>query len=166
MTRTAYYPGSFDPVTNGHLDIIARAAKLADRLVIAVGAHHAKSALLSANDRVSLIEACIAGLKQQTATDIRVETFDGLVVDAARAAGAAMIVRGLRDGRDFDYERQMAGMNAAMAGDVETVFLAASPETSFVASSLIRQIAAMGGDISPFVPEQVREVVARTVEAM
>ncbi|PLX34232.1 MAG: pantetheine-phosphate adenylyltransferase [Hyphomicrobiales bacterium] len=155
MTRIALYPGSFDPLTNGHLDIISRACRLADRLVIAVGAHHEKSAFLSAEKRKALIAAEIANI----ADNIDVAVFDGLVVDAARDLGASLLVRGLRNGSDFDYEMQMAGMNQAMAPDVETVFLAAAPSINYLSSSLVRQIAAMGGDISSFVPAQIAEAV-------
>ncbi|QPC41652.1 pantetheine-phosphate adenylyltransferase [Kaustia mangrovi] len=154
--RTGFYPGSFDPVTNGHIDVIARAARLVDRLVLGVGVHHGKTALLPASDRVALLEEVCVPLGQTAGCDIEVATFDTLAVEAARSQGAHVMVRGLRDASDFDYEVQMAQMNAAMAGDVETIFLAASPDTRMIASSLVKQIARMGGDISPFVPDIVR----------
>lgn len=157
MTRIALYPGSFDPLTNGHIDIISRACRLADRLVIAVGAHHEKGAFFSAETRKTLIEAEIANI----ASNIEVTVFDGLVVDAARKLGASLLVRGLRNGTDFDYEMQMAGMNQAMAPDVETVFLAAAPSINYLSSSLVRQIAGMGGDISSFVPEKIAATVMK-----
>ena len=153
--RTGFYPGSFDPLTNGHLDIIARAARLVDRLVIAVGVHHGKKPLFDHATRVAMIEENVVPIAERTGVEIVVTTFDNLAVDAARAAGARAIVRGLRDSGDFDYEMQMAGMNGAMADDVETIFLAAAPEVRHVAATFVRQIAAMGGDVSPFVPDSV-----------
>ena len=161
MTRTGFYPGSFDPLTNGHLDIIARAALLVDRLVIAVGVHHGKKPLFDDATRVAMIEENVAPIAERNGVEIVVTTFDNLTVDAARAAGARAIVRGLRDSGDFDYEMQMAGMNGAMADDVETIFLAASPEVRHVAATFVRQIAAMGGDVSPFVPKTVVERLAK-----
>ncbi len=161
MTRTGFYPGSFDPVTNGHIDIIARSAKLVDRLVIAVGVHHGKTPLFDGPERVAMIEENVAGLAKKTGIEIVVTTFDNLTVDAAREAGAQTIVRGLRDSGDFDYEMQMAGMNDAMADDIETIFLAASPAVRHVAATFVRQIAAMGGDVSPFVPKSVAGRLAK-----
>ena len=162
MTRTGFYPGSFDPVTNGHLDIIARAAGLVDRLVIAVGVHHGKKSMFDDETRVAMINENIVGIAAERGIEIRVTTFDNLTVDAARDAGAQTIVRGLRDSGDFDYEMQMAGMNGAMAGDIETVFLAASPDVRHVAATFVRQIAAMGGDVSPFVPKSVAKRLAKS----
>ena len=155
MAHNGFYPGSFDPLTIGHLDIIERAANFVDRLVIAVGVHHGKKPLFSVEDRVGMIEAEVAELAKKTGTEIEVQTFDKLTVDAARLAGANVIVRGLRDSGDFDYEMQMAGMNGTMAPDIETVFLASSPQVRHIAGTLVRQIASMGGDASPFVPESV-----------
>jgi len=164
MTRTGFYPGSFDPVTNGHVDIIARASHLVDRLVIAVGLHHGKKPLFETAERVAMIEEIAAPIASRTGTEIVVTTFDNLTVDAARAAGAQVIVRGLRDSGDFDYEMQMAGMNGAMAADIETIFLAASPSVRHVAATFVRQIAAMGGDVSPFVPKSVASRLAKRPE--
>jgi len=149
MGTIALYPGSFDPVTFGHLDIIARAARIFDTLILAVGSHHTKTSLLPLDQRLSLLETEVAALN---ITNVKFIIFDGLVVDAARNQSAGVIVRGLRNTTDFDYEAQMAAMNAAMAGEVETAFLCASPKTGFIASSLVKQIARMGGDISGFVP--------------
>ena len=154
MARSAFYPGSFDPITFGHLDIIARAARLADKLVIGVGVHAGKQALLDDKARVSLIEHVVQPIAEHTGLKISVVTFDGLAVDAARRAHAGLIVRGLRDASDFDYEVQMGQMNGSLAPDIETVFLAASPATRMIASSLVKQIARMGGDISSFVPKE------------
>lgn len=164
MARIGFYPGSFDPVTNGHLDIIARALRLVDRLVIGVGAHHQKSGLLSVEERIALVESearAIAGSEDA----ISVVSFDGLAVDAALSADASVIVRGLRNGTDFDYEMQMAGMNATMAPKLETIFLAASPETSFVSSSLVKQIARFNGDIGAFVPPGVAKAIIAKLQS-
>jgi pantetheine-phosphate adenylyltransferase len=151
-----FYPGSFDPVTNGHVDIITRAAKLFDRLILAIGIHHGKTPLLSADIRVELMEEVCVPIGQDYNCEIKVVTFDNLAVEAAVQHGANVMVRGLRDSSDFDYEVQMAQMNAGMNRDVETIFFAASANTRMIASSLVKQIARMGGDISPFVPDIAR----------
>jgi pantetheine-phosphate adenylyltransferase len=163
MRRVALYSGSFDPPTNGHLDVIRRAACLCDELVVAIGAHPGKTPMFSAEERSRLVEqACrsISGL----ACTVTVRTFTGLVVDVARAVGATIIIRGLRDGTDLDYEMQMAGMNAAMAPEIETVFLAASPAVRHITATLVRQIASMGGDVSSFVPDVVSLAFAAKFE--
>ncbi|KRE16583.1 phosphopantetheine adenylyltransferase [Bosea sp. Root381] len=155
MTRTAFYTGSFDPVTNGHADVIAAAAGLCDRLVLAIGVHPGKTPLLTAERRAELLREVATPLLAARGAVLDVVTFDDLAVDAARRAGASIIVRGLRDGSDLDYEMQMAGMNAVMAPEVQTVFLPASPGVRYITATLVRQIAAMGGDVAPFVPEAV-----------
>lgn len=155
MALTGIYPGSFDPVTNGHVDIIRRAAAILDRLVVTVGVHHGKKPLFSDAERVAMLEEQVAPIAKASGTEITVQTFDKLTVDAARSIDASVIIRGLRDSGDFDYEMQMAGMNGEMAPDVETVFLSASPDVRHIAGSLVRQIAAMGGNTAPFVPEPV-----------
>jgi pantetheine-phosphate adenylyltransferase len=155
MTRTGIYTGSFDPITNGHVDIIVRAAALVDRLVVAVGVHHGKTPLFSAEERCAMIERVVGAPVREAGAELVVTTFSGLAVDAAREVGAQVIIRGLRNASDFDYEVQMGGMNRVMAPDVETVFLAASPASRHIAASLVRQIAAMGGDVAPFVPSVV-----------
>ncbi len=155
MTCTVFYPGSFDPLTFGHLDIIERACKISDRLILGVGVHHGKKAMFSAFERVQMLEHEIAELHRCGSSPIEVVTFENLAVDAAREQGAQLIVRGLRDAGDFDYEMQMAGMNAGLAGDIETIFLASSPNVRHIAASLVRQIASMGGDVSSFVPQNV-----------
>jgi pantetheine-phosphate adenylyltransferase len=154
MMRTGFYPGSFDPITYGHLDIIARAARIVDKLVIGVGTHGAKQALLTGAERVALIEQVIKPIIEHSAAKITVITFDGLTVDAAKKAHAGVMIRGLRDASDFDYEVQMSQMNAALSPDMETVYLAASPATRMIASSLVKQIAKMGGDTSLFLPKE------------
>lgn len=164
MARTAFYPGSFDPVTYGHLDIIARAARVADKLVIGVGLHASKQALLPDAARVSLLERVVQPIAEHTGLKISIATFEGLAVDAARKAHAGVILRGLRDASDFDYEVQMGQMNGALAPDIETVFMAASPATRMIASSLVKQIARMGGDISSFVPAEAAEAIAAALK--
>jgi len=159
--RVGLYPGSFDPVTLGHVDIARRAAKLVDRLVIAVGAHHGKSPLFSADERVSLARQALEPVAAELGLELCVTTYDSLTVDAAKAAKAAVVFRGLRDAGDFDYEMQMAGMNAALAPEIETVFLASSPGTRHIAATLVRQIAAMGGDVAGFVPPIVAAALKR-----
>ena len=153
--RVGLYPGSFDPVTFGHVDIVRRAGKLVDRLVIAIGTHHDKHPLFSAKERIDLAERVLKPEAKKIGLELDVTTYDTLTVTAARDANAAVVIRGLRDAGDFDYEMQMAGMNAALAPDIETVFLASSPDTRYIAASLVRQIAAMGGDVSAFVPPVV-----------
>jgi pantetheine-phosphate adenylyltransferase len=153
MSRAALYPGSFDPLTLGHVDVLTKALRLFDRLVVGIGVHHGKTPFLSFEERRGLIEA--AGRAGDWLDRVSVEPFEGLVVDAARRFGAVALVRGIRDGTDLDYEMQMAGMNAAMAPELETVFLAASPAFRPITATLVRQIAAMGGDVAPFVPAVV-----------
>lgn len=155
--RTGFYTGSFDPLTNGHLDVLRASTAFCDRIVLGIGVHPGKSPLFAAAEREALIrKAC----KDLSAT-IEVVTFAGLAVEAARDAGATLILRGLRDGGDFDYEMQMAGMNAAMAPDIQTIFVPASPEVRHITATLVRQIAALKGDVSPFVPA----VVARALKS-
>jgi pantetheine-phosphate adenylyltransferase len=154
---TALYPGSFDPVTNGHLDVVRNACRLAGRLVVAIGTHPGKAPVFSVEERREMLLAACGPLAAAEGTELVVTTFDGLVVEAARAAGARLLIRGLRDGTDLDYEMQMAGMNAALAPDVQTVFLPASPMVRPITATLVRQIAAFGGDVSTFVPAEVAE---------
>ncbi len=157
MTRTALYTGSFDPVTNGHLDVLRQACAVADRIVVAIGVHSSKAPIFSAEERAEMLRASCGPILQERGVALEVVTFNDLAVEAAHRHGASLIVRGLRDGTDFDYEIQMASMNAAMAGDVQTVFFAASPPVRPITATLVRQIAAMGGDVSPFVPGLVAE---------
>jgi pantetheine-phosphate adenylyltransferase len=153
--RVGLYPGSFDPVTFGHVDIVRRAAQLVDRLIIAVGTHHDKHPLFSAEERVELAAEVLKPVAEEIGLGLDVTTYDSLTVEAAKKTYATVVIRGLRDAGDFDYEMQMAGMNAALAPGIETVFLASSPDTRHIAASLVRQIAAMGGDVSSFVPPVV-----------
>jgi pantetheine-phosphate adenylyltransferase len=155
MPRTALYAGSFDPATNGHLDVVRQAARLADRLVLAIGLHPGKAPLFSADERLSMLQETCGPLAREAKCELACVTFEGLVVEAARREGASFLIRGLRDGTDFDYEMQMAGMNGAMAGEVQTVFLPASSTVRPITATLVRQIAGMGGDVSYFVPASV-----------
>ncbi len=153
--RVGLYPGSFDPVTYGHVDIVRRAAHLVDRLVIAIGTHHDKHPLFTTPERVKLTSEVLDPLAKELGLELEVTTYSNLTVDAAKGAGATIVIRGLRDAGDFDHEMQMAGMNQALAPEIETVFLASSPSSRHIAASLVRQIAAMGGDLSSFVPPVV-----------
>jgi pantetheine-phosphate adenylyltransferase len=155
MVRIALYAGSFDPVTNGHLDVVRQAARLADRLVLAIGVHPGKAPLFSADERLAMLQETCAGVAREAKCELACVTFSDLVVDAARKAGATILIRGLRDATDFDYEMQMAGMNATIAPAVQTVFLPASPAARPITATLVRQIAGMGGDVSAFVPAPV-----------
>jgi pantetheine-phosphate adenylyltransferase len=160
MPRIALYPGSFDPVTNGHLDVVRAAVGLVDRLVLAVGTHASKTPLFSVEERRAMVEEACGPLAKAAGCELAFTIFSGLVVDAAREAGATCIIRGIRDGTDLDYEMHMAGMNGAMAPEVQTVFLPASPAARHITATLVRQIAGMGGDISAFVPPAVARRLA------
>lgn len=155
MPRIALYAGSFDPATNGHLDIIRQAADLADRLILAVGVHPGKTPIFSAQERMEMLAEICQPVAKASGCDITSMTFDGLVVQTAEREGATLLIRGLRDSTDFDYEMQMAGMNGVMAPKVRTIFLPASPAVRPITATLVRQIAKMGGDISPFVPASI-----------
>jgi pantetheine-phosphate adenylyltransferase len=164
MTRIALYTGSFDPVTNGHLDVVRHACRLVDRLVIAIGVHSAKAPMFPAEERAAMLRTACGPLADKEGTELEVVTFDDLAVQAARRLGATIFVRGLRDGTDLDYEMQMAGMNAVMAPEVQTVFFPASPSVRPITATLVRQIAAMGGDVSAFVPAIVDERLKQKFE--
>ena len=164
MKRIGFYSGSFDPVTLGHMDVIGRAARVVDVLVIGIGVHPGKAPLFSVAEKIALLTQETAAVTKRTGCRISTTQFDGLTVDAARATGAHAIFRGLRDGTDFDYEMQMAGMNGAMAEDIETVFLPASPGVRHITASLVRQIALMGGDVSSFVTRDVAKALKAKVK--
>ena len=155
MKRIGFYSGSFDPVTLGHLDVIARSLKLVDTLVIGIGLHPGKTPLFSTAEKTEMIKADTAAMAKKAGAKVEIVTFEGLTVDAAKAAGATAIMRGMRDGTDFDYEMQMSGMNSAMMPGIDTVFLPASPGVRHITATLVRQIAQMGGDISTFVTPAV-----------
>ena len=155
MSRIALYAGSFDPVTNGHIDVVRHAVRLADKLILAIGVHPGKSPLFPVEERLDMLRQTCAPLAAEAKCTLAFVTFDGLVVDTAKQEGATLLIRGLRDGTDFDYEMQMAGMNGAMVPDVQTVFLPASPAVRPITATLVRQIAKMCGDVSHFVPASV-----------
>jgi pantetheine-phosphate adenylyltransferase len=155
--RSAVCPGSFDPVTNGHLDVFARAAALADEVVVAVMKNQSKSGMFSVEERLEILREVVAPYG-----NIRVDTFDGLLVDYCRANGIVAIVKGLRAVSDFDYELQMAQMNYRLAG-VETLFVSTNPTYSYLSSSLIKEVASYGGDISGLVPDTVLKRVQRRI---
>ena len=156
MPRIALYPGSFDPVTNGHLDVVQHAVTLCDRLIVAVAVHPGKkSSLFSTEERLEMVEAVFAPVAAAAGCAFDCTTYDNLTVTAAQKAGASIMIRGLRDGTDLDYEMQLAGMNQAMAPEVHTVFVPASPAVRPITATLVRQIAGMGGDFSAFVPPSV-----------
>jgi pantetheine-phosphate adenylyltransferase len=162
-SRIGLYPGTFDPVTNGHLDVIGRAARLLDKLVVGVAINTGKGPLLSLEERVELVTAEIEVIAEKNGMVIEVQPFDTLLIEFARKVGASMIVRGLRAVSDFDYEFQMAGMNYRMAPDIETVFLMASERHQFIASRLVKEVAMLGGDITSFVPPRTLKRVLQRI---
>jgi pantetheine-phosphate adenylyltransferase len=155
MPRIALYPGSFDPVTNGHLDVVRHAVGLCDRLIVAIGVHPGKKPLFSVEERLAMVREVFGPVAKTAGCQFDCTTFDDLTVTAAKRAGATILIRGLRDGTDLDYEMQIAGMNETMAPEVHTVFLPASPMVRPITATLVRQIAGMGGDVSKFVPPEV-----------
>jgi pantetheine-phosphate adenylyltransferase len=155
MPRIALYSGSFDPVTNGHLDVVRQAVGLCDRLVVAIGVHPGKTPLFSTEERLAMVSEVFEPIAKAAGCEFECTTFDDLTVTAAKRANATILIRGLRDGTDLDYEMQMAGMNEAMAPQVRTVFLPATPTVRPITATLVRQIAGMGGDVSSFVPKAV-----------
>src|ERR1700742_3779918 len=157
MPRSALYPGSFDPVTNGHLDVVRHAVGLCDRLVVAIGVHPGKKPLFSVEERLAMVQAVFGPIAAEAKCAFDCTTYDGLTVTSAQKIGATVMIRGLRDGTDLDYEMQIAGMNETMAPEVKTVFLPASPTVRPITATLVRQIASMGGDVSNFVPEAVAD---------
>jgi pantetheine-phosphate adenylyltransferase len=165
MKRIGFTSGSFDPPTNGHLDVIQRAARMVDSLVIGIGVHPGKTPLFTTQEKIEMLKAETAAVAKDTGCRIEIVTFDNLTVDAAKAAGASLIFRGLRDGIDFDYEMQMAGMNGAMAPGIDTVFLPASPGVRHITGTLVRQIAMLGGSVAQFVsPGVARRLKAKAAK--
>jgi len=152
QVKIAIYPGTFDPITNGHADLIERSSHMFDRVIVAVTENPAKAVTFPIEERVGMIRETIAGLRH-----VSVEAFDGLTVDFARRVRASYIVRGLRAVSDFDYELQMGMMNRQLAADVETVFLVPAAEYSFVSSSLVKDVIRLGGSVSGFVPPAVEK---------
>ena len=157
MKTIAIYPGSFDPITNGHVDLIHRACKLFDKVIIAITQNTNKDSFLSINQRVKAVETAIEPL-----TNTRVLSFDSLLVDFAREHNAQIIIRGLRAVSDFDYEFQLSGMNKRLNPTIETLFMTPSEEFANISSSLVREILFLGGDISQFVPESVKTILLRS----
>ncbi len=155
MTRIGFYSGSFDPVTLGHTDVIRRASRLVDKLVIGIGVNPGKAPMFSQGDRIAMLEGEVRAIADAAAEKISIVTFTGLAVDAARQHKASVIIRGLRDGTDFDYEMQMAGMNGEMAPEMQTIYVSASPAVRHIAANLVRAVVSMGGDASPFVSKDV-----------
>ena len=157
MKTIAIYPGSFDPITNGHVDLIHRACKLFDEVIIAITQNTNKDSFLSINQRVKAVESAIEPL-----TNTRVLSFDSLLVDFAREHNAQIIIRGLRAVSDFDYEFQLSGMNKRLNPAIETLFMTPSEEFANISSSLVREIFSLGGDISQFVPASVKTILLRS----
>jgi pantetheine-phosphate adenylyltransferase len=153
--RTGIYPGTFDPITNGHTDIIRRAIKVVDRLVIGVARNDGKGPLFATEERVEIVRDEVTHLDNGDAERIEVRAFDTLLVNFAEAAGATVVIRGLRAVSDFEYEFQMAGMNARLNPEIETVFLMASDRFQFISSRFVKEIGALGGDVSHFVSPRV-----------
>ena len=158
--RIGLYPGTFDPVTLGHLDIINRATALVDRLVIGVAINRDKGPLFHLDERVAMIEAECAKISEKTGVEIVAHPFENLLIDCARDVGAGIIIRGLRAVADFEYEYQMVGMNRVLDDSVETVFLMAEAEHQAIASKLVKEIARLGGDVSRFVTPDVQDALA------
>jgi pantetheine-phosphate adenylyltransferase len=155
MPRIAFYPGSFDPITNGHLDVVRNSVPLCDRLVVAIGVNPGKQPLFSVEERLEMVAALFGPVAAAAACAFDRTTYHGLTITAARKTGATIMIRGLRDSTDLNYEMQLAGMNEAMAPEVGTVFVPASPGVRPITATLVRQIASMGGDVSAFVPKSV-----------
>jgi pantetheine-phosphate adenylyltransferase len=163
--RTGLYPGTFDPVTLGHLDIIKRATVLVDRLVIGVAINRDKGPLFSLEDRVAMIEAECKVISETTGCEIVAHPFENLLIDCANDVGAGVIIRGLRAVADFEYEYQMVGMNRVLDDSVETVFLMAEAEHQAIASKLVKEIARLGGDISKFVTPAVNTALQEKLKS-
>ena len=159
--KIAIYPGSFDPITNGHLDIISRAAGVVDRLIVGVAINAGKGPLFSLDERVEMIMEEVERNLGSHVCDVEVRSFDGLLTDFAASCGASLIVRGLRAVSDFEYEFQMTGMNTRLNPEIETVFLMASEGEQFISSRLVKEIGSLGGDISHFVSPRVRECMLK-----
>jgi len=157
--RIGLYPGTYDPITYGHTDIIRRSCSLVDRLVIGVAINRDKGPLFSLEERVAMIQGECAAMVAETGTEIVVHPFENLLIDCARVVGASVIIRGLRAVADFEYEFQMVGMNRALDASVETVFLMADARRQAIASRLVKEIARLGGDVSKFVPPAVNEAL-------
>jgi pantetheine-phosphate adenylyltransferase len=159
MKRIGLYPGSFDPPTNGHLGMFAASLRLVDHLVIAVGVHPSKAPLFTFAEREAMLNAIVAPMAKQHKATFEVKSFSGLMTEFASETGATLLIRGLRDGTDLDYEMQLAGMNGVLAPGVQTVFLPANPKDRPITATLVRQVASMGGKIDSFVPPEVAKAL-------
>ena len=155
--KIAIYPGSFDPITKGHLDILDRAASIFDKVIIAVAKNSEKHGFLTIDERVKLIKESVKHIQ-----NVEVDSFDGLTIEYAKKCGAQVLIRGLRAVSDFEYEMQLSQTNSALASDIQTVFLITKPEYNFISSSTIKEILVNGGDISQFVPHPVYEYMKVT----
>ena len=156
-TRRGVYPGTFDPVTNGHYDIISRATRVVDRLIVAVAVNAGKEPMFSLDERVAMVAEAAANIESESATEIEVRPFDNLLTEFVTSVGASVIIRGLRAVSDFEYEFQMAGMNARLNPRIETVFLMASDRHQFISSRFVKEIGRLGGEVSHFVAPHVRQ---------
>ncbi len=156
---SGFYPGSFDPPTKGHVDVLRRAMGFLDRLVVGIGVQAKKNARFSVEERIKMLHLCLDEPAKIQKCTLEVVSFEGLLVDAVRKYDATLIIRGLRSGADFDYEAQMSAMNRQMAAQVETICLAASPEVAHISSTLVRQIADMKGDFEAFVPTKIFDMI-------
>ncbi len=167
--RTGLFPGTFDPVTNGHLDLVRQSTRLVDRLVVAIGTHPGKTTMFTVEERLAMLKETCEPLVRESGCQLAFISFADLVVAAAQREGATVLIRGLRSASDFDYEMEMAGMNGTMAPGVQTIFLPASPAVRPITATLVRQIASMGGDVSAFVPRSVaarlQQRVARAIRS-
>ncbi len=159
--RIAIYPGTFDPITNGHLDLVVRATEIFEKIIVAVADNLTKSSLFSIEERVDLASEVLSGLD-----NVIVMGFDNLLIDHAKQNGAGVILRGLRAVSDFEYEFQLAGMNRRMAPDLDTMFLTPAEQYAFISSSLVREIAQLGGDVSTFVPELIQQALDRKFKSI
>lgn len=159
--RIGVYPGTFDPITNGHQDIIHRACRVVDRLIVAVAANAGKGPMFSLNERLDMVRADVAAMTETNGSVIEVRAFDTLLISFAAAAGAAVIIRGMRAVSDFEYEFQMAAMNARLNPRIETMFLAAAEGSQFISSRFVKEISLLGGDVSSFVSSRVVERLNR-----
>mgnify|MGYP002654405431 CR=1 FL=1 len=163
-TRIGLYAGSFDPLTNGHMDMLRAAFRVFDHVVIAIGMHPTKTPLFSADDRSAMITAAVGPIARSAGATFEVRMFSNLVTAFAKEVGAAALIRGLRDGTDLDYEMQMSGMNGVIAPGLQTIFFPASPEDRHITATLVRQVASMGGDVSSFVPKAVNAALIAKFE--
>lgn len=160
MINTAIYPGTFDPITNGHIDLLSRASRIFDRVILAIAESKAKGPLFTVAERLALARESVSGLP-----NVEVISFDTLLVECARKHGANVILRGLRAVSDFEFEFQLAGMNRYLGPEIETLFLTPAEKYAFVSSSVIREIAKLGGDVSGFVPDPVRLALAQAFQS-